>query len=246
MKNPIRIIPIKGIIIIMFVFIMLTMILGIGALVFGRWLTTAEETTGQIATTISDSIYDQVSSLIHVPEHINEVNLKILENGILDLSDEVLREKFFVGVLQSQEDEIYSFSFGTVNGEYYGARRNKNNTIEIMRNNAETGGNSWYYAVNEDLTAGELVVQAGLFDPRTRVWFQAAVDTEAPIFSPIYKHFIMDDLTVSAARPVYSSTGELQGVLGTHMLLSGIGAVLEDATRERVVKAEISRQKTIA
>jgi hypothetical protein len=33
--------------------------------------------------------------------------------------------------------------------------------IEIMRNNSFTGGNSWYYSVDEDLTAGELVVKAG-------------------------------------------------------------------------------------
>ncbi|MDZ7836868.1 MAG: cache domain-containing protein [Actinomycetota bacterium] len=83
-----------------------------------------------------------------------------------------------------------------------------------MRNNAETGGNSWYYAVNEDMTAGQRVVEAGKFDPRTRDWYKAAKENQKPVFSPIYKHFVMDDLTVSAAYPIYNQQGQLTGVLG--------------------------------
>ena len=98
MNNLTSNIPIKGIIIIMFVLIMLIMTLGIGLLVFNNWRTSAKETTKQIAATISDSIYDQVASLFYVPEHINKVNHKILESGILDLSDEVRREKLFVAI----------------------------------------------------------------------------------------------------------------------------------------------------
>jgi len=148
------------------------------------------------------------------------------------LTDEKQRDRFFVGVLESHSNEIYSFSYGTATGEYYGARRNESGVIEIMRNNAETGGNSWYYSVNEDLTAGDLVVQAGEFDPRTRAWYKAAVEAGGPIFSPLYKHFVMDDLTVSAAWPVYNEFGNLEGVLGAHMLLSDIGSYLKDEVEE--------------
>ena len=124
---------------------------------------------------------------------------------------------------------IYSFAFGTVNGEYYGARRNQIGDIEIMKNNSDTEGNSWYYSVNEDMTMGELVVKAGKFDPRTRAWYKAAVEAEGATFSPIYKHFIMDDITISAVWPVYDENKELLGVLGAHMLLSDINNYLIDA-----------------
>jgi diguanylate cyclase (GGDEF)-like protein/PAS domain S-box-containing protein len=142
------------------------------------------------------------------------------------------REQSGVGALDSQRNEIFSFSYGTAAGEYYGARSNANGDIEIMRNNITTGGNSWYYSVNEDLTAGGIVVQAGKFDPRTRAWYKAAVEAGGPIYSPLYKHFVMDDLAVSAAWPVYNEAGGLQGVLGTHMLLSDIGSYLKDAVEE--------------
>ena len=73
----------------------------------------------------------------------------------------------FVNVLKRMKIGIYSFSYGNTEGEY-GARRNEKGVIEIMRNNASTGGNSWYYSVKDDMTAGELVFKAGKFDPRMR------------------------------------------------------------------------------
>ena len=56
----------------------------------------------------------------------NDSTIKIVANKFLDLSNEDLRNKFFARVLQSYENEIYSFSFAVVNGEYYGARRDEN------------------------------------------------------------------------------------------------------------------------
>lgn len=226
-----RNISIMRIITIVFILAMLVSTTGMGFLIFARWLSSAEQITESISRDISESINNQIYSFMRVPDQINEANQKIIENGILDLSDDKLRDKFFVGVLSSHDDQIYSFSYGTANGEYFGARRNKSGVIEIMRNNAGTGGNSWYYSVNEDLTAGELVVQAGKFDPRERLWYKVAEAAAAPTLSPVYKHFVMDDLTISAACPIYDANGKLQGVLGTHMLLSDIGTFLEDTVR---------------
>lgn len=203
-------------------------IASIGSLVFSRWFSSAKQTTESIAGEMNEHIYNEIYSFLHVPEHINESNQKIIANGILDISDDTKRDKFFVGMLSSYKDDIYSLGYGTANGEYYGARRNETGVIEIMNNNASTGGNSWYYSVTEDLTAGEIAVQAGKFDPRTRAWYKAAQSSAAPSFSPIYKHFVMDDLTISYAFPIYNKDGSLQGVLASHMLLNDIGYYLKD------------------
>jgi diguanylate cyclase (GGDEF)-like protein/PAS domain S-box-containing protein len=222
-------ITIKTKIVIIFILAMAISISGIGYLIFMSWISSTERTTKSIAEAVNESIYDQVYSFMQTPYYINEVQHKIIEAGILDLSNEILREKFFVGVLSAQNDAIYSFSYGTESGDYYGARRNEDGVIEIMRNNSFTGGNSWYYSVDEDLTAGELVVKAGSFDPRTRAWYVAAAETERGVFAPVYKHFIMDDLTISGAWPIYNEMGELQGVLGTHILLSRIEEYLKNS-----------------
>ena len=223
---------IRNTMILLFLLAMLVSIFGIGHMVFSSWFVAAGNTTERIAATLNERIHDEIYSFLHEPEHINEMYYTMIQNKVVDLTNEHARNRFFVGVLNAHDDDIYSFSFGTVNGEYYGARRNASGVIEIMKNDAETGGESWYYSLNEDWTAGSRVLQAGKFDPRTRAWYEAAMEADGPAFSPVYKHFIMDDLCISAARPVYNNDGELQGVLGTHMLLSGIGEYITDVIQD--------------
>ncbi len=219
---------IRKVVIITFMVTMLVSINLIGYFVFTSWFSSAKKTTEIIAEEMNKQIYNQLHSHLGIPQHIIENNHKIITNGILDLSDEENRDRFFIGVLNSHENEIYSFSCGTESGEYYGARRNEHGIVEIMRNNALTGGNSWYYSVTDDLTAGELAVKAGKFDPRTRNWYKEAIQRDGPTFSPIYKHFIMDDLTISHSSPVYDKKGIFQCVLGVHMLLNDVGSYLAD------------------
>lgn len=220
--------PIKRVIIVGFIIALLISIGSIGCFVFRSWFFSAKQTTESLACKTNGYIYDQICTYLQLPLQINEANHKIIANGILNLSHEQQRDKFFIGVLSSYEEKIYSFSCGTETGEYYGARRNENGVIEIMRNNSTTGGNSWYYMVNDDLTAGEIAVKAGKFDPRTRDWYKIAVASDAPSFSPIYKHFIMDDLTISHSCPIYDEDGNFLCVLGTHMLLNDLGTYLKD------------------
>lgn len=217
---------IKNLIIIVFILILIVSVTSIAYLVFTRWHESAVETVARISDSINKQIHQQVTSFMDEPVKINEANHKLIRDGILDIQDTEKRERFFVGALRAFDEKIYSFSYGTADGYYYGARRNEAGVVQIMRNDASTGGNSWYYTVNTDRSAGEIATRLGQFDPRTRPWYHTAVQAGDVAFSPPYKHFVMDDLTISVAIPVYNSSGMLEGVMGTHMLLSGIGEFL--------------------
>lgn len=231
-KKSNKTLSIRTIMILFFSIIMMITIGSIGGVIFSNWISSADATTERIVRDMNNDIFHQIEILMDTPLRNNEINQKLIVNEIVDLTVEAEREKYFVSALQSQDEAIYSFSIGMETGEYYGARRNEAGVIEIMRNNAETGGHSWYYSVTEELTAGELVVQAGKFDPRTRAWYQVAQESGNPSFSPVYKHFVMDDLTVSAAYPIYDEEGDLQGVLGTHIILSSIDQFLTENVKE--------------
>lgn len=107
--------------IIVFLLIMLVSITSTGFSVFSNWLTSAEDTTERIAVTINEHIYDKISGFLHEPGHIIDVNYHIIQNGIINFANEEERDRFFVGVIDAHDQEIYNFTFGTVNGEYYGA-----------------------------------------------------------------------------------------------------------------------------
>ena len=221
-------ISIKTIILVSFIISVTVTIGGIGYLIYSRWSSSNDIVIKRIADDMNIQIIHQIDEYLHVPEHIAEVNSGLLEKGVVDLKDQAQRDMFFVNIINTHEGNVYSVSFGSELGEYYGARRNDDNKVEVMRNNEDTGGNSWYFSVDEKDVIGELVKDAGRFDPRTRDWYKAAKSSREFTFSPIYKHFVMDDLTVSAAAPVKNEDGAIEGVFGVHLLLSGLNEVLEE------------------
>ncbi len=212
---------------------------------FSNWIDTADRTLASMAQDMNMMIYKEFEGFIKLPQHINEVTENQIRNGVIDFTDEPTRDKFFVGLLSAHgSTPIYSISLGTQNGEYYGARRNSGNVVEIMKNNVDTGGKSRYYKVREDMTKGDLTLETGLFDPRTRLWYREAVKKGRTTFSPIYKHFVMDDLTVSVGTPVYDSNGNIWGVLGTHITLSRMDHYLNEIVKRNKASAVIIDKNT--
>jgi two-component system, sensor histidine kinase and response regulator len=237
-------ISMRMIIIISFIVLMILTISIICITLFSNWRISTNNVILEMENDAGRDIMDKIVTFVNIPLYVNEVNHRLIENKIVDIDDKFEREVFFVGVMKSNNEEVYSFSYGTENGEYYGARRNEKNEIEIMKNDATTGGNSWYYSVTKDLTAGKLTLEAGKFDPRTRDWYKIAKEKKRPVFSPIYKHFVMDDLTVSAAYPIYNENGVLQGVLGTHIILSKINSFLKEIMKDKKGVAYIIEKDT--
>lgn len=215
-------------IILMFIMLMVVSYGSIGYIVFSNWMTSSKHNVEQVGDSLLEDIFTQIEGVIAAPLRLNEVNKGMIALGILDLEDEIARERFFVNAIKTHpEDMIYSFSYGTSEGAYYGARRNDEGNVEIMRNNQDTEGHSWYFSVSEDHVAEELVLVTDYFDPRTRNWYESALLEMGPVFSPVYKHFVMDDLTVSASYPIIDADQNVLGVLGTHMTLSNLNEFLK-------------------
>jgi PAS domain S-box-containing protein len=227
-----------------FVILMIISISIISFIVFSRWKASIDDTITKIEDDSYNDILDHIEALVSVPFYINETNHYIIQSGILDIHDKNTRESFFSSVIKSSKEEIYSFSYGTENGEYYGARRNENNEIELYRSDPQTNGHSYYYSVTEDLIAGAFVKDFGPFDPRTRDWYKTAKEQGKPVFSSLYKHFIKDDLVLSAAFPIYSENGILEGVLGTHITLSKLNHNLKTIVQDRMATAYIIDKNT--
>jgi diguanylate cyclase (GGDEF)-like protein/putative nucleotidyltransferase with HDIG domain len=228
------------------VFVVMTIVITslLSYLIFYGWRLSTLDNIKGAADTINTQIHEKVDNFLEVPFNINEVNGMLIENGIVDLKDETDRQKFFVSVLSSQTENIYGFSYGNQKGEYYGARRNTEGELEIIINNAGTLGHCWYYSVKEDLTADRMVSHSDAYDPRTREWYKTAYQSGQPIFSQVYRHFILPDITISAAWPVHDNMGEIIGVLATHIMLSDLDDLLKDVAAVNNGFALIIEQNT--
>jgi hypothetical protein len=188
---------------------------------------------GQIMRFMADdanrNLYQRVDTFVGTMASVNRYNGDLLEYGTLDLTDAASRDRFFTSVLGSHGGEIFSFGFCTVDGAFYGAKKALGGSMEILRKDDTTGGIVRHFAVREDLTTGEPLKQGESYDPRTRAWYKAAVETGAPAFSPVYLDYPTNELMVSAGRPIYDKTGGLRGVLVADILLSDLGARLREA-----------------
>lgn len=212
---------------------------------FSNWIETADKTLSSVAQDMNNTIYKEFEGFIRLLRHLNEMTENQIRNGVMDIKDETTRDKFFVGLISAYKNTpIYSISIGTEKGEYYGARRNTDGTVEIMQNDHETGGRTRYYKVTKDITKGDMVLETGIFDPRTRPWYTEAIKKGQTTFSPLYKHFVMDDLAVSVGTPVYDTDGIVWGVLGTHITLSRMDSFLKEIAAKNNAAAVVINKNT--
>lgn len=166
MENNKENMSIKWVIIIVFILVMLVSTSVIGHLVFSRWFYSTGEITQKISQQIGENIYNQVDSFIHSPLRVNVANQEVIAKKIIDLTDDQVRDKYFVNLLQSQENTIHSIGYATVEGEYFGARRNKETGIEIIKNN-NPERHLKQYSITKDMTGGQLIFEGEVFDPRS-------------------------------------------------------------------------------
>lgn len=115
---------------------------------------------------------------------------------------------------------------GLSDGSFYGARRKTSGEIQVVRNNKDTSGDSWYYTVSEQGDARERQEVFKRFDPRARPWYQTAQLVGQPTFSAVYRHFVFLEPTITAAHPIFDAQGKMIGVFGVDYLLSWLGDML--------------------
>lgn len=233
-----RSLSIQQLIILTFI---ITFIISSGTLTylnFQSWKSSIDKTIEEVENNTNSDILKEIDEIVHMPLIINETNYNCLQNNSINLRNPLERDPFFAGIVTTSNKEIYSVSYGMENGDYYGARRNSKNEIEIYHSNAETNGHAFYYSITDDLNEKYFIEDYGEFNPRTREWYKTAKEKGIPTFVPLYKHFIKDDLVLSAAYPIYNA-GVIQGVLGTHITLSGLNTYLRDVAHKRMGEAFI-------
>lgn len=157
---------------------------------------------------------------------LNETHKNMLEGGYLNPQDASNRERYFSSMIQSSPDVVMTY-FGLENGEFYGARRVLDQTIEVVKNNENTQGNSEYYSIKEDGRADSLMQVFENYDPRKRPWYQAAIEKKGRTFSGIYSHFIFKEPTITASLPIYEEN-VLVGVFGVDFLMTWLGETLRN------------------
>jgi len=185
----------------------------------------AEDVARQLDEEVAARIVSRAREFLGAPPLVNTIDANALELGGLDLGREESWQPFFARQMRAFPTAMYNF-VGLPDGEFFGARRGERGDVQLVHAGKSTGGNSVYYALTPEDRAGAVLAEFKNFDPRTRPWYAAAVEAGKPVWSPIYRHFVIKDLAITASHPVYDASGKLRGVFAVDYVLSQISSYL--------------------
>ncbi len=156
---------------------------------------------------------------------LNRFHEDALKRRILQLDSPAVRERYFTMMLQRYPDVAMTY-IGLPDGQFYGARRNPDGSMDVARNSRDTQGNSDYFAINALGEGTTFLQRFENFDPRKRPWYQNAIKTKQVSFGDLYSHFIFKEPTLTASLPIYEN-GQLKAVFGVDYMMTWLGETLK-------------------
>lgn len=193
-------------------------------------VTSSSETSSALIRRLSSELTreatNELDRIMEYPLLLNSVNANALDSGLLNPGQPSTRDPYFARQLLSFPQVSYAF-YGLEDGSFYGARRDEKDQVEVIHNDRSTGGNSRYYSIDSKGFPLDMTAEIKNFDCRTRPWYKAGQAAGQAVYSEIYRHFVYQDLAITAARPVYHPDGSLAGVLGVDFRLDRINAFLQ-------------------
>lgn len=125
----------------------------------------------------------------------------------------------------STNDYVY---YGNLRGQGVGLKRLADGAAE-MRLKTDARAHRRYYRLDQiDAQEVYLRTEQGLFDPRTRPWFQQAQSASSHTWTSVYIDFNDRDLLVTRARRVQDAAGTFQGVVATDVSLLALNRFVNE------------------
>jgi diguanylate cyclase (GGDEF)-like protein len=197
-----------------------------GWLSFRNGQLAVNEVASQLRDDVSNRIEDKIKSYIALPPLVNQITAAAIADGQIDLTnDQLLGRHFWRQVINFPDISFHVI--GKTNGEFFTARRLNSGKVQVGLANLGTNQQINYFIPDRNgdrLKLAEVIPRQ--FDPRTRPWYKASMVAGKPTWTKIYRHFVTNDLTISATHPIYSLQGDLQGVISTDFIFEQINTFL--------------------
>ena len=168
---------------------------------------------------VTEQVQDRLHSYLELPYTLNQLNANSIELGQIEPNDEIRVQAHFWKQLQNFP-RVSNIYVATLSGKYFGVRRIKDRF-------AIENSNSTFMTDNFGRPQ-TLLMAKNSFNLRDRPWYQTVVETRQSIWTEVYTDSMAEEPAITAIRPIYQENGDLEGVLGTSMLLGDINQFLQN------------------
>lgn len=166
---------------------------------------------------ISDRIEQNLRTYLTSAHQVNQSLAATINVNLLDVQNQRGLERHLWHQLQIF-DSVTAIYFGNPLGGIVVVQRQENEKLYIYTTERFVSGKLVWYSTDSfgNRKNQEKIIPA--FDARTRPWYKAAVAAGKPRWSDPFLVFGSHNLGITSSQPVYDSTGNLIGVLGTELL----------------------------
>jgi hypothetical protein len=186
--------------------------------------------TDQLMDKTNNLVNEHLDNYLETPHQLNQLNLKAIEQGSLNLYDFQNTEKILWQQLNLFNVDYLNYSL--VTGEFVGVGyypNTKDIIIDEITSKNKTTGKTYTYITDKQGNPVK-VKKAWSFEPHQESWYADAVKADKPIWSSIYTWDTPEGITkisISASYPFYDKNKKLLGVLGIDLGLEDIGDYLK-------------------
>lgn len=185
-------------------------------------LETSADLANEFLIRTSNATRIEVESFLHPALHAN-----MFFEDYLTVEPEAFQDYDQLEALGKQVLKRYpslrSFNVGYEDGNFFMVKRNGDDTFSIKKvyRNLEAPYVTWQHYDRNDQPTDFLIEAFDGFDPRTRNWYQGAIDKGSLYWTPLYTHFTDQDMGITVGMPFEGLEG-IKGVFSFDFKLEGI------------------------
>ncbi|MDJ0702353.1 MAG: ATP-binding protein [Leptolyngbyaceae cyanobacterium MO_188.B28] len=197
----------------------------IGWLSFRHRQKSVNELLERISDEVTIHVKRHIQTFADIPYQFLQINLTAIRAGYIDLTDQSTIAQYFWDQTQISDAVPYLY-FANPRGNFVGVWRHTADLTTLQIRNQSTAPYQEIYQLDAQ---GERIglLNTKVYDPRQRLWYQAALDAKGPTWSPIYVFASSPNLGITHSTPIYEAESEaLLGVLAVDLTLSDISDFL--------------------
>jgi len=195
-------------------------------------LQAAEDLAGSILSSVAARV--QYGTEAHLGQAHNALNGLLPEmprRGALELARSMLARPAAMEplgfALTRQSSDVPTVYLGNRRGEYFGVDSTASEGAKVVVRGPNGTGRASFVASHPGDRSRPLGVEASNFEPRTRRWYQLALESKGRVFSPAQAVPGKPQLYMTLSQPVYDEDGGAAGVFGVDLYLQQLADLLQ-------------------